>query len=380
MLVLWRFCCVCITVRPRARNNQRQVGARYRCEYSVMGPSVNLAARLMCACDGKGVELLCNDALHDLVISTGGHAPFTFEAFDPVKVKGYNEPVVFYHPSPSAVVPGTAGRSSDELELGAVSQCYGRDEQLDLLMSPLRCLAVGGPFSLTLLSGEVGVGKTHLLTEVARRGGRGGSVVYADAKNHRDDALSAWLPLLRELLEHQMHSAKEAAGGEGNSGGGGGSGGGENGGGGGGGASVGDNSTSELSMVKWHAASPARKASERQNAHRTLRQLLPPGLRSYDVSRLLAPGGPGRPGGGPGGPRGGPGGGLTSGGAHGRNSDVEREIVVAMLCGLAALRPALLLIDGAEHLPPLAWQLLRVLAEEAPRLSVVLASYAAFLG
>ena len=43
------------------------VGARYRCEYSVMGPSVNLAARLMTSCESKAVELLCNDALYDEV-------------------------------------------------------------------------------------------------------------------------------------------------------------------------------------------------------------------------------------------------------------------------------------------------------------------------
>ena len=36
------------------------VGAGSRCEYSVMGPSVNLAARLMCACSTKGAEVLCN--------------------------------------------------------------------------------------------------------------------------------------------------------------------------------------------------------------------------------------------------------------------------------------------------------------------------------
>ena len=47
------------------------VGARYRCEYSVLGPSVNLAARLMTSCASKAVELLCNDALHDEVTRRG---------------------------------------------------------------------------------------------------------------------------------------------------------------------------------------------------------------------------------------------------------------------------------------------------------------------
>ena len=53
------------------------VGSSYRCEYSVMGPSVNLAARLMCECEKKGVELLCNDALHALVTSAGASVPYT---------------------------------------------------------------------------------------------------------------------------------------------------------------------------------------------------------------------------------------------------------------------------------------------------------------
>ena len=93
-----------------------------------MGPSVNLAARLMCSCEAKGVALLCNDALHDEArialaltpsltptqplapaghshqVSRQGHAHFSFTAFEPLKVKGYTEPVVFYHPQQSGHV------------------------------------------------------------------------------------------------------------------------------------------------------------------------------------------------------------------------------------------------------------------------------------
>ena len=95
-----------------------------------MGPSVNLAARLMCSCEAKGVALLCNDALHDEArialaltpsltptlplalapaghshqVSRQGHAHFSFTAFEPLKVKGYSEPVVFYHPQQSGHV------------------------------------------------------------------------------------------------------------------------------------------------------------------------------------------------------------------------------------------------------------------------------------
>ena len=37
----------------------------------------------------------------------------------------------------------------------------------------MRSLGVGGGFSLCLLSGEVGVGKTHLLSEITSRSAAG---------------------------------------------------------------------------------------------------------------------------------------------------------------------------------------------------------------
>ena len=46
------------------------VGALHRCEYAVMGPSVNLAARLMCQCDLHGTCVLCNDELRDRIVQT----------------------------------------------------------------------------------------------------------------------------------------------------------------------------------------------------------------------------------------------------------------------------------------------------------------------
>jgi hypothetical protein len=37
-------------------------------------------------------------------VSRQGHAHFSFTAFEPLKVKGYTEPVVFYHPQQSSRV------------------------------------------------------------------------------------------------------------------------------------------------------------------------------------------------------------------------------------------------------------------------------------
>ena len=41
---------------------------------------------------------------HPRQVSRQGHAHFSFTAFEPLKVKGYTEPVVFYHPQQSGRV------------------------------------------------------------------------------------------------------------------------------------------------------------------------------------------------------------------------------------------------------------------------------------
>ena len=58
------------------------VGSAYRCEYAVLGPAVNLAARLMCACEKHGVEILCNDDLYDELVQHHDKS-FSFTAFPP---------------------------------------------------------------------------------------------------------------------------------------------------------------------------------------------------------------------------------------------------------------------------------------------------------
>jgi hypothetical protein len=71
-----------------------------RCEYGVMGPSVNLAARLMCMCEKKGVRILCCDQMYAELHDVQRDRQFLFEPFEPVSVKGYSQPVAIYHPKP----------------------------------------------------------------------------------------------------------------------------------------------------------------------------------------------------------------------------------------------------------------------------------------
>ena len=74
-------------------------------------------------------------------------------------------------------------------DICSISRCIGREVEIEVITSPMRSLGVGGGFSLCLLSGEVGVGKTHLLSEITSRSAAGegggsklsGCVAYADA-------------------------------------------------------------------------------------------------------------------------------------------------------------------------------------------------------
>ena len=68
-----------------------------RCEYGVMGPSVNLAARLMCMCEAKGVNLLCCDQMR-AELGKGRVKDVRFTSFDPVAVRGYAALVGIHHP------------------------------------------------------------------------------------------------------------------------------------------------------------------------------------------------------------------------------------------------------------------------------------------
>mgnify|MGYP000880126665 FL=1 len=68
-----------------------------RCEYGVMGPCVNLAARLMCMCEAKGVNLLCCDQMK-AELTKGRVKDVRFTSYDPVAVRGYAALVGMHHP------------------------------------------------------------------------------------------------------------------------------------------------------------------------------------------------------------------------------------------------------------------------------------------
>ena len=70
-----------ITCRPR------------RCEYAVMGPSVNLAARLMCAAAKSDKDVYVESGIERATSVSPQARLCVFNACEPIKAKGFSEMV-----------------------------------------------------------------------------------------------------------------------------------------------------------------------------------------------------------------------------------------------------------------------------------------------
>ena len=69
------------------------VGAPNRCEYAVMGPSVNLAARLMCAAAKSDKDVYVESGIERATSVSPQARLCVFNACEPIKAKGFSEMV-----------------------------------------------------------------------------------------------------------------------------------------------------------------------------------------------------------------------------------------------------------------------------------------------
>jgi len=127
------------------------VGSPTRREYTVMGDTVNLAARLM-GVGGAG-QVRCD---YETYRSTRGR--LAFDLLPPVRVKGKAGLIRIYRPT------GEVGRPSDEEATGTL---IGRRAEVARLAAGLDHVQDGGGRVL-LIEGEAGIGKSRLVEELAQ--------------------------------------------------------------------------------------------------------------------------------------------------------------------------------------------------------------------
>ncbi|CAN0418259.1 unnamed protein product [Ascophyllum nodosum] len=157
------------------------VGSSKRCEYAMMGCSVNLSARLMASAPKNTIQV-------DFEVWSRARKFFDFETLAPIKAKGYVDLVPVFRPLGQALAGDdrkVGGQDGDDILVGATAE-------LEAFASTTRRMQASGYTRPVVLIGHAGAGKTHLLrsaqlqqiwrTEDER--GRKGKNVGAEARNY----------------------------------------------------------------------------------------------------------------------------------------------------------------------------------------------------
>ncbi len=131
------------------------IGDDLRMDYTAKGDTVNTASRLEGACEAG--QILVSRDTYRLA-----REAFTFLAMEPIRVKGKRDPLMVYELHRSRIAPGKS-RGLRDLSYAFV----GRDHDMAQLKDIFAGLEAGRGQTV-IVSGEAGIGKSRLLSELKR--------------------------------------------------------------------------------------------------------------------------------------------------------------------------------------------------------------------
>ncbi|GAB4580779.1 MAG: adenylate/guanylate cyclase domain-containing protein [Anaerolineales bacterium] len=175
------------------------IGSDQRREYTMMGDTVNLAARLMQATKNpenslnpEGGPVLC-----DMNTYTGANTGLQFETIPAVKVKGKRQPIPVFQPL--RVRSSPIVDRHDEWARALV----GRAEERFTVAEQLQELQRGGAGGVFVIEGEAGIGKSRLVKEIIEQAKALGIITYLGQGDvvDRENLYHVWQPIFRQILE-----------------------------------------------------------------------------------------------------------------------------------------------------------------------------------
>lgn len=172
------------------------VGTTFRRTFTVMGDTVNLAARLMAAAEPG--SLYASPGVLD-----ESSTLFRTETLEPFHVKGKDEPVTAY-----SVFEETGVRPPEtkhELPF------HGREPELEMIVSVVTTCARVGRGGMMTISGDTGIGKSRLIAEVIERCPGLATLVVKAEPNGTDNPYWAFRDPMRRLLEIERSDAATMA-------------------------------------------------------------------------------------------------------------------------------------------------------------------------
>jgi class 3 adenylate cyclase len=176
------------------------IGTRQRQDYSVMGDTVNLAARLEDLSEA-GEILLAGDTYRLT-------APlFEFETRQPVKVKGKEKPVQVYRLLRARAAPGQVRGIA-----GLASPLVGREAEFARMKELLANFEKGRGGILSVV-GEAGLGKSRLTNELGRQCREICEADWAEGHALSYGENASYL-VVRDVLRHTLGLDYEASAGE----------------------------------------------------------------------------------------------------------------------------------------------------------------------